>query len=97
MHVEGRTVILVDDGLATGATAQAAIESVRRHRPRQVVFAAPVCSRDGVDALRHLADEVVCLEAPTEFQAVGLWYRNFFPNTDAEVLQALRAAVVSRS
>lgn len=91
-HVEGRTVILVDDGLATGATAQAAVESLRRQQPRQIIFAAPVCSREGADDLRRVADDVVCLECPQDFQAVGLWYQNFSPTSDAEVLECLRAA-----
>jgi putative phosphoribosyl transferase len=92
LHVEGRTVILVDDGLATGATALAAIEAVRQQRPRRIIFAAPVCSRQGADALRRVADEVVCLECPQEFQAVGLWYRDFSPTPDSQVLEALRAS-----
>ena len=96
IHVRGRTVILVDDGLATGATAQTAVESLRRQQPRQIVFAAPVCSRDGADALRRVVDEVVCLECPEDFQAVGLWYQDFSPTSDAEVLECLRAAKVGR-
>ena len=96
IHVRGRTVILVDDGLATGATAQAAVESLRRQQPRQIIFAAPVCSRDGAEALRRVVDEVVCLECPERFQAVGLWYRDFSPTSDAEVLECLRAAKAGR-
>ena len=92
VHIEGRTVILVDDGLATGATAYAGVEAVRRQNPRQIIFAAPVCSEEGANALRRVADEVVCLECPRDFQAVGLWYREFSPTTDNEVLQALRAS-----
>jgi putative phosphoribosyl transferase len=95
-HVQGRTVILVDDGLATGATAQAAVESLRRQQPRQIIFAAPVCSRDGADALRRVADDVVCLECPEDFQAVGLWYQDFSPTSDAEVLKCLRVANARR-
>lgn len=95
-QVEGRTVILVDDGLATGATAQAAVHSIRQQRPRQVIFAAPVCSREGAQALRQLADEVVCLECPQDFQAVGLWYRDFTPTSDSEVVECLRAARAAR-
>ena len=90
VHIGGRTVILVDDGLATGTSAQAAIESLRRQRPRQIIFAAPVCSPEGAEALRRIADDVVCLACPAEFQAVGLWYRNFSPTGDVEVLQCLR-------
>jgi predicted phosphoribosyltransferase len=95
-HVKGRTVILVDDGLATGATAQAAVYSIRAQGPRHVVFAAPVCSRDGAETLKRVADEVLCLECPADFQAVGLWYRDFRPTTDAEVLECLRAAAATR-
>jgi predicted phosphoribosyltransferase len=80
----------VDDGLATGTTAQAAVQSVRRLRPKQVIFAVPVCARDGADALRQLVEEVVCLEYPLDFQAVSLWYHDFPSASDAQVLRALR-------
>ena len=96
VHIEGRTVILVDDGLATGATAYAAVEAIRRQNPRRIIFAAPVCSEEGANTLRRVADEVVCLECPRDFQAVGLWYREFSPTTDNEVLQALRAGKPGR-
>jgi predicted phosphoribosyltransferase len=91
LEVEGRTVILVDDGLATGATAQAAVESLRRRRPKKIVFAAPVCSVEGSESLRRVADDVVCLECPENFGAVGYWYRDFSPTTDAEVIECLGA------
>jgi predicted phosphoribosyltransferase len=96
LQVRGRTVIVVDDGLATGATARAAVEALRRQQPRQLVFAAPVCSRDGAEGLRRIVDEVVCLECPEDFQAVGLWYQDFSPTADAEVLKCLRAAQTRR-
>ena len=88
--VEGRTAIVVDDGLATGATAQAAIESLRQRKPAKVVFAAPVCSREGAEMLRAVADEVVCLECPADFLAVGVWYDDFSQTSDAEVIACLR-------
>jgi predicted phosphoribosyltransferase len=91
-EVKGRTVILVDDGLATGATAQAAVESVRRRGPARIVFAAPVCSPDGAAELAKVADDVVCLDCPADFRAVGFWYADFRPTTDAEVIECLRAA-----
>jgi putative phosphoribosyl transferase len=90
-EVKDRTVILVDDGLATGATAQAAVESLRRRGPRKIVFAAPVCSQDGAKALEKVTDAVVCLQCPADFGAVGYWYRNFSPTTDAEVIECLQA------
>ena len=88
--VAGRTVIVVDDGLATGATAQAGVRALRARGPARVIFAAPVCSREGAAALRAVADEVECLECPADMQAVGLWYEDFAPTTDEEVLQCLR-------
>jgi predicted phosphoribosyltransferase len=96
LEVEGRTVILVDDGLATGATAQAAVESLRRRGPKKIVFAAPVCSADGAKALEEVADAVVCLECPADFGAVGYWYRAFSPTTDAEVIECLLATEARR-
>jgi predicted phosphoribosyltransferase len=89
LPLENRVVILVDDGLATGRTAQAAIESVRRHDPRRVVYAAPVCSREGRAALRGRADDVVCLHSPEQFFAVGEWYEDFSQTSDEDVLACL--------
>jgi predicted phosphoribosyltransferase len=94
--VQNRPVILVDDGLATGATAQAAVESLRRRHPSRIIFAAPVCSVEGARALESVADEVVCLECPADFRAVGLWYRDFSQTTDAEVIECLRQSNTGR-
>lgn len=94
--IAGRTVIVVDDGLATGATAQAAVRSLRPRAPRRIVFAAPICSGDGAAALRRVADDVECLECPPEMQAVGWWYQDFSPTTDAEVVRCLREAAARR-
>jgi predicted phosphoribosyltransferase len=92
LDLEGQTVIVVDDGLATGATARVALESVRDRHPRRVVFAAPVCSVEGMRALRGVADDIVCVETPADFRAVGLAYRDFSQTRDAEVVACLRAA-----
>lgn len=87
--LEGRTVILVDDGLATGRSAQAAIHSVRRRGAAHVILAVPVAAPESVRALRSEADQIVCVEMPEDLWAVGLWYRDFRPTSDDEVVGAL--------
>jgi putative phosphoribosyl transferase len=89
LNVRGRVVIVVDDGLATGATARAAVQSVRQHGAARVIFAAPVCAASSAHALGDEADAVVCLLTPPNFQAVGNHYRRFEQTTDAEVLACL--------
>ena len=89
VSIEGRTVILVDDGLATGSTMRAAVKAVRMHRPSRVVVAVPVGARDTCDELGAIADEVVCLGTPEPFSAVGQWYLDFSQTTDDEVRQLL--------
>jgi putative phosphoribosyl transferase len=89
VEVEGRTVIVVDDGLATGGTARAALRAVRARAPRKLVLAVPVGSPDTVDALRAEADEVVCLLQPEFMWAVGLWYEHFEPTSDSEIIRLL--------
>src|SRR6266850_2366943 len=89
-QLRDRTVILVDDGLATGATMEAAIEAVRVYQPAHVVVAAPVCAKDSAERLQRIADEVVCAQTPEPFQAVGLWYDQFDQTTDDEVIALLR-------
>lgn len=81
----GKTVILVDDGLATGSTMRAAVYALRTQRPASVVVAVPVGAPETCDALRAVADVVVCLETPDPFRAVGLWYQDFSQTTDDEV------------
>jgi predicted phosphoribosyltransferase len=83
--VAGRIVILVDDGLATGSTMEAAVAALRTHAPSRVVVAAPVGAGDTCDRLRGVADEVVCVTTPAEFRAVGQWYDDFSETTDDEV------------
>jgi putative phosphoribosyl transferase len=90
--VRGRTVILVDDGLATGSTMQAAVVAVRRLQPARVVVAVPVGAWEACRALRAVADEVVCAFTPEPFRAVGLWYADFEQTTDGEVRQLLAAS-----
>jgi putative phosphoribosyl transferase len=85
----GRTVILVDDGLATGATMRAAIRSVRQAGPARLVVAVPVAAQPTCEALRPEADELFCLLAPNPFFAVGVHYANFRPIDDAEVQRLL--------
>jgi predicted phosphoribosyltransferase len=92
----GRTAVLVDDGLATGLTAQAAAEAVRRRQPREVVLAAPVAPPETVARLLALGLRVEVLDAPSCFMAVGQFYDDFHAVEDDEVLRTLRAARRSR-
>ncbi|HVP80545.1 MAG TPA: phosphoribosyltransferase family protein [Thermodesulfobacteriota bacterium] len=89
-EVAGKTVILVDDGIATGYTFRASLESVRRRRPGRLVAATPVAARDSAEMLKAFADEVVCLSIPASFLAVGAWYRNFDQVSDEEAAAILR-------
>jgi putative phosphoribosyl transferase len=86
----GRVAILVDDGLATGATMHAASLAVRAMQPRRIVVAVPVGSREAVQLLNTVADEVVCVHVPEPFRAVGLWYENFGQTSDEEVRELLQ-------
>jgi len=93
---EGRIVIVMDDGLATGATMIAALHSVRTRHPARLVCAVPVASPESLEKVRALADEVVCLEAPPDFHAVAQFYRSFGQVEDDEVLEMLAGHVSSR-
>jgi putative phosphoribosyl transferase len=94
--IAGRTVIVVDDGLATGATMRAAVRSVRKGEPGRLIIAIPVGPRSACEELRAEADEVVCLHQPEPFFAVGLHYEHFEATPDAEVEQLLREAAERR-
>jgi len=92
VNVEGRIVILVDDGLATGATMLAAARAIRKLRPQRLVVAVPVAAPEACAYFRREVDDIVCAETPRHFQAVGLWYEDFSQTTDAEVRDLLRRA-----
>jgi putative phosphoribosyl transferase len=87
--IAGRTVILVDDGVATGATIRAGIAALRQQDPERIVVAVPVAPPDTLELLRSEADEVVCLAAPVMFRAIGEWYRDFRQVSDDEVCELL--------
>jgi putative phosphoribosyl transferase len=91
-EVQGRTVILVDDGLATGATMRAAVAALRQRQPARLVIAVPVAASSTCEELRAVVDEVVCAATPKPFQAVGLWYEDFSATSDAEVRDLLARA-----
>ena len=90
--VSDKTIILIDDGLATGSTMEAAIAALRQLDARRIIAAAPVGALDSCGRLSTVADAVVCMETPEPFNAVGLWYRNFEQTTDAEVVDLLEQA-----
>ncbi len=95
--VQGCTVIVVDDGIATGTTVRAALKALRRRRPARLVLAVPVAPRDTLRALDAEADQIVCLATPHPFRAVGEHYLNFDQVEDAQVVQALDAAGPAQS
>jgi putative phosphoribosyl transferase len=90
--IHGQTAIVVDDGLATGATASAALRALRRRGPGRIIFAAPVCSVEGADLVAREVDDVMCLTRPTDFYSVSQAYRSFSQVMDEEVRQALETA-----
>jgi predicted phosphoribosyltransferase len=95
--VKGKTVILVDDGLATGSTMRAAVAALRQQGPARIVVAVPVSAPQTCDEYRMGADEIVCAVTPEPFHAVGLWYRDFSQTTDEEVRELLNRAWHQRS
>jgi predicted phosphoribosyltransferase len=89
LDVRGRTIILVDDGLATGATMLAAVAALQKHQPARIVVAVPTASSETCEKLRMKVDEVVCAMTPAPFCAVGYWYQDFSQTTDEEVRDLL--------
>src|SRR5918999_1136942 len=90
--VTGRTVILVDDGLATGSTMRAAVEALREEGAARVIVAVPIAPPETCDAFRDIVDDIVCARTPEPFYAVGLWYQDFSQTSDEEVRQLLEQA-----
>jgi putative phosphoribosyl transferase len=90
IDLRNRTVLLIDDGLATGATMKAAVEAVRTRKPERIVVAVPVGSPETCREFADVADEIVCARTPSFFSAVGLWYRDFSETSDDEVRELLR-------
>ncbi|HSP17550.1 MAG TPA: phosphoribosyltransferase [Thermoanaerobaculia bacterium] len=98
LDVTGKTVIVVDDGLATGSTMRAAVRALRKMQPRAIIVAVPVAARQTCSELRKEVDDLVCLRTPEPFQAVGLWYETFDQTPDEEVHELLdRAAGAGKS
>lgn len=89
-RIAGRSVVLVDDGLATGVTALASLTAIRVEQPRRLLFAAPVCSVEGAQTVSRQADDVVCVATPERFFGVGAWYHDFTQTSDEEVMEILR-------
>lgn len=92
LRLEGRTVIVVDDGLATGASMRTAVRALRQHNPKQLVVAVPVAPESTCRELAADADEVVCVFMPEPFYAIGAWYQDFTQTADGEVVDLLREA-----
>jgi len=87
--LRNKTVILVDDGLATGSTMRVAVEALRKEGPARIVVAVPVAAPETCDAFRDIADEIICAITPEPFHAVGMWYDDFSQTTDEEVHELL--------
>ncbi|KTC91062.1 phosphoribosyltransferase [Fluoribacter dumoffii] len=89
-ELTGKTVILVDDGIATGYTMRAAIAALKQKKPIKIIVAVPVAAQSTCDEIASLVDEIICPMRPVNFYAVGLWYNNFSQTTDEEVMELLR-------
>ncbi len=85
-----KTVILIDDGIATGSTIKAAIKALKRFKPSSIIIAVPVAARETYEDMAKLVDKIICPLKPTPFHAVGLWYENFSQTSDNEVIELLK-------
>ena len=97
LDVRDCTVILVDDGLATGATMHAAAIAIRKKQPKQIIAAVPVSASEACDKLQVEVDEIICAETPRPFIAVGVWYQNFSQTTDDRVQNLLQIAAEAKT
>jgi len=88
--IKDKTVILVDDGLATGVTAHAAIAAIKKHKPKQIILACPVCAHDIEKDIEKLVDKIICIITPMNLSAIGCWYRNFEQVDDEKVMEFLK-------
>jgi len=97
LEVRGKTVILVDDGLATGSTMRAAVAALRRQDPARIVVAVPIGAKSTCDEVKKIADQCICAVTPDHFRAVGLWYDDFEQTDDDEVCSLLARAAQGKS
>jgi len=88
--IKDKTVIIIDDGIATGFTIKAAIKSIKKHHAKKIILAVPVAPQDTISILEKIADEVICLMVPDEFYSVGSHYKKFEQTTDEEVINTVR-------
>jgi predicted phosphoribosyltransferase len=95
----GKTIILVDDGIATGSTMFAAVKALRKHKPASIIIAVPVAARETCEEMNTLVDKIICPLQPINFYAVGLWYENFSQTSDHEVIELLEKsnAIIKQS
>lgn len=96
-EIAGQVVIVIDDGIATGATTRAALQAIRRRKPKELVLAVPVAPPDTIEQLREEVDALICLETPELFGAIGYFYRDFRQVSDEEVVAILKRFPVSGS
>lgn len=91
LALKGKTVLLVDDGVATGANTEVAIKAVRKQKPKKLILAVPVGPKETMERLKALVDELICLVVPTPFYAVGQFYQDFSQTSDEEVIRILKS------